>query len=403
MYKNMLPELKALADKDPEAQKNYKKSWDERRKNASMTAVVRISAGVIMYEIARALADEDDEVPPRNKVATDDKAQWTRNARLPVNWILNMLGDSPTENIIKARFKDKFVNIPWGFGFGAFDAFGAQLAAVMHGDTEARDFLFNTGLIAADSFMPLPVSRINPWEHENGPVAGMAFWAVDSTLMSVSRPAFEYLANVNGLGRSIFNENVNKYGPSYQDADKVPQGYSDFTKWFNDTFDAQLQPQELAFLVSSYGDGMGELASWSYDLGSLYQTDRPFNPKSDTIVLNRFIGSPSRIDPKEFYKANQESQKFIQKLNEYKNTDSIKYNTYVYTHPEALYFEFLYNTATNGPLKDVQEQINFARANQEYSPNTRELELARLYKERDHLMYLTVQQYKAIKDLNLKP
>jgi len=349
-------ERKALADKDPEAKKNYEESWDKRRSNARKTAFLRFTKGAMWYLIARSLAGDEDE--GRNKVAIDDKAQWTRNARLPLDWLTGLLGDSGVANKIKSRFSRKYLQIPWGFGFGAFDAVGAQFSALLEGDTQPKDFFFNTSLIALDSFMPLPVSRINPWEHEEGAKMGATMLILDTWAGSVIRPAFELLANVNGLGREIFTENVNKYGPTYQNADKN----SDFVNWatqkYNDAFDAELQPSVATFLLSSYLDGPTEIANWGFELHKLATTDKAMDPRTVSLVANRFLGAPSRVDSKEYFKVRHEAEHYIRKLNELKNQSDGRYYEYIEKHPRATFFRDIYNSTVNGSLKDVQGQIS---------------------------------------------
>jgi hypothetical protein len=256
-----------------------------------------------------------------------------------------------------------------------------------------RDFLFNNVIIAADSFMPLPISRINPWEHENGPLIGGIMWAADSVVPSLYRPALELAFNMNGLGRSIFNENVNKYGPAYQSTDKVAELYSEFAQSVQEATGINVQPTEAAFLAGSYFDGISEVASWANSMGDLYYTDRPFDPKTDTLVLNRFVGAPSRVDPKNFFKVQKQAEKYSEKLNMYKNTDPVKYREYITENPEAYWMANIHNNVVNGELKDIREEINMVRASKNYTPLMKQTALKKLYDRRDHIMYLTVDYY----------
>ena len=391
MYQHMTPELKAILDKDPEARKNYANNYKQIQKNARTTAMVSFMAGMAVYMMAKAMGDEDDE--GRNKVAVDDKAQWTRNARIPLNWILDTL---PDDSVVKRRFKDKVFNLPFGFGFGAIASSGAQFAMLVNGDVGFRDFLFNNVIIAADSFMPLPVSRINPWEHENGPFIGAFAWAFDSVIPSLARPAFELVANVNGLGREIFTENVNKYGPAYQSTDKVTELYSGMAQDIEEATGIDVQPTALAFFASSYLDGVSEVMSWGNAMGDLYYTDRGFDPKTDTLLLNRFVGAPSRVDPKKYYRVSKIAEAYNRKLNMYYNTDYERYIEYVGKKPEAYAMASMHNQLRNGELKDIQEQINYARANKDMTPMAKQLALKELYNRRDHIMFQTVELYEAL-------
>jgi hypothetical protein len=344
-----------------------------------------------VYAMAKAMGDEDDE--GRNKVAVDDKAQWTRNARIPLNWILDTL---PEDSKIRKRFKDKVFNIPFGFGFGAISAAGAQLSMLVQGDIGFKDYLFNNTIIAADSFMPLPISRINPWEHENGFMIGAGAWALDSVIPTLFRPGVELVMNLNGLGRTIFNENVNKYGPAYQSTDKVAEMYSSLAQDVEEATGVDIQPTELAYFTGSYLDGIAEVASWGSSLSDMYYTDRQFDPKTDTLLMNRFIGAPSRVDPKNFFKVQKQAQQHSEKLNMYKNTDPQRYNAYVAKHPEAYWMTVIHNDVINGELKDIREEVNRVRAAKSYTPLMKQMALKDLYRRRDHIMYLTVEHYEKL-------
>ena len=92
-----------------------KKNHTNLQKNARVMMAGLAGAGFTIYMMALMMAG-DDELG-RNKVATDDMARWTRYLRLPIPGT------------------DRFLQIPWGFGLGAFAAAGAQLAGATAGKT----------------------------------------------------------------------------------------------------------------------------------------------------------------------------------------------------------------------------------------------------------------------------
>jgi hypothetical protein len=108
------------------------------------------------------------------------------------------------------------IQLPWGFGPGAFASAGAQIAASIHRHvTSIADAFSNIMTVSGmDSFLPLPVSRISPIE--NFPA-----WAMDSVTPSAFRPFFEYVMNLDGLGREIYNNRQTRYGDAYTGGDSI--------------------------------------------------------------------------------------------------------------------------------------------------------------------------------------
>ena len=96
------------------------------------------------------------------------------------------------------------IQIPWGFGNGALASAGSQIAFAAFGGQGFLDMANNIMDATFESFLPLPVSKINKFEH---PTA----WAVDSITPSVLRPLFEFTMNMDGLGREIYNDRQSRY------------------------------------------------------------------------------------------------------------------------------------------------------------------------------------------------
>ena len=136
------------------------KSMREQRRNGQVMAASLAGAGAAMFMIALMLAGDDDE--GRNRLLTDDMSRWTRYARIFVPGFENP------------------IQIPWGFGPGAFAAAGSQIAAMASGSRVSMgEALSNIATIGLDSFLPLPISRISPTD--NFPA-----FAIDSLLPSVA-------------------------------------------------------------------------------------------------------------------------------------------------------------------------------------------------------------------------
>ncbi|NBS71558.1 hypothetical protein EBT31_22000 [bacterium] len=118
----------------------FEKNYSNRKDSARVMTTALIGIGATVYMMSRGMADDDDL--GRNKVSTDDMSRWTRYARffLPGT--------------------DTIIQMPWGFGLGAFAALGAQIASLGDTNTKLGDTLANMVVIGMDSFLPLPISRI---------------------------------------------------------------------------------------------------------------------------------------------------------------------------------------------------------------------------------------------------
>ena len=136
-----LPPNMSKADKE-----KFAANFKERQRNARYMTAALMGLGAFAYTMSMMMADDDDL--GRNKVANDDPAQWTRFARFFIPG-----SDNP-------------IQLPWGFGLGAFAATGAQLAgAASSPSNNLGDAMANIVNIGLDSFLPLPVSRMSPIDH----------------------------------------------------------------------------------------------------------------------------------------------------------------------------------------------------------------------------------------------
>ena len=115
---------------------------------------------------------------------------------------------------------DVVFQIPWGFGLGAFAATGAQVTSFAIGKNSIKDTFNNIKDVGMDSFLPLPISRISPFDNP-------AAWAMDSATPSLFRPFFEYAMNLDGLGREIYNNRQVRTGDAYTGGDSIPEMYKD--------------------------------------------------------------------------------------------------------------------------------------------------------------------------------
>ena len=322
---------RSLPDKirnDPQALSTYEANWRKQSDVARATIICLIGAGMATYAAAAMLADDDDE--GRNKILSDDLARWTRFARFDIG-------------------EDKVVQVPWGFGLGGFMAAGAQIAGGLSSKNNSIGEIFSNIMnIGLDSFIPLPVSRINMVDHP-------AAFAVDSLMPSVARPFVEYTMNMNAFGQEIYNTRNSRYGDAYTGGDNIPDLYKDVARGMVDNWGIDISPNVLYFFANNYADGMTRLAQNSYGLELTLSGKKDFDLKRDAIFLESFLSTKSNVDQREYAKMQQIVQEKERMLNMFKSNPE-KYAEYISEHPLDPMIVKLYNKQINGTLKDLQSQ-----------------------------------------------
>jgi hypothetical protein len=295
----------------------------------------------------------DDDEYGRNKVATDDMNRWQRYARFYI---------PGTEEALKGNA----IQIPWGFGLGAFASAGSQVAALFAGNNSVKDALTNVALVGMDSFLPLPVSKIDPFDKP-------AAWAMDSALPSIMRPFLEWTMNVDGLGREIYNNRSSRYGDAYTGGDNIPELYKSAARTLYDTTNGAVDwsPNTMYFFANSYVSGLARLAHGSVNIGMVSEAEKDFNPKTDTMLFDSFFGTPSNVDAREFAEAEQkilDIQKRLKTMEEYQPE---QYAKYVEKNPMHPFIVESYNVKVNQVLRDLRKEANVYRRMPGLTPKER--------------------------------
>lgn len=344
---------------DPAAVAKFRQNMEQQRRTAMAMSMSLAGIGSLIYLMSAAMADDDED--GRNKTATDDLARWTRFARFHV----------PGTDIV--------FQIPWGFGLGAFAAAGAQVTALGTGRTSIKETLNNIKDIGFDSFLPLPMSKINMWENP-------AAWAMDSATPSVFRPFLEYTMNMDGLGREIYNNRQSRFGDAYTGGDSIPDLYKDAARMLANITngDVDISPNTMYFFANNYANGLTRLVHNSYNIGLVGAGEKEFNPKTDTLLFDSFFGAKSNFDAREFSKVENQIKDMERKLNMFK-TDPVRYMDYVAEHPFEQGIVDMYNKAINGDLKMTRELANQYRRMSDISPKERK-DLLENVKEQQNLI-----------------
>ena len=331
--------------KDEKAVAEFRKSHEKQRKAATAMTLSLAGFGVGMYLLSMALSDDDDL--GRNRTKTDDINRWARYARFHIPGM-----DNP-------------IQIPWGFGLGAFAASGAQIAAIATGQASIKEGFSNTLSVMMDSFLPLPVSRINMFD--NFPA-----WLMDSALPSAARPLFEWQMNIDALGREIYNNRQTRVGDAYTGGDNIPELYKSAARTLADVTNGAIDwsPNTLYFFANNYADGPMRLAQTGMNLSLLAAGEKAFNPKTDTILFDSFFGSASNFDAKQFSAIEKQIKDMERKLKMFESNPE-QYAKYVEANPMDEYLVKMYNEGVNGRLKEYREEANMIRKMPELSPKDR--------------------------------
>jgi hypothetical protein len=323
---------------DPKALKTYKENYAKRQSNARMTLLISTGAGVLAYTMAQMLAD-DDELG-RNKVEADNMQQWTKYARFHLP--KSLTGEN-----------DYIIQIPWGFGLGAFAAAGAQLAGAAAGKGSMGDAMWNIATqISLDSFIPIPVSRMD------ASIDPLPFF-LDSVMPSTLRPILEFVINKNGLGQEIYSDKNRRMGDAYTGSDRIPEIYRDLARELANITGGVIDwsPNTMYFLANSYLDGISKIGELGYSSLDLMRGNKSFDAKKDLPLVGSFIGAKSNFDSREFTKVEDQIKGLERKLNMFKQ-DPEQYAKFVNNNPYAEILVSQYNRNVNGTLKRLREDLN---------------------------------------------
>jgi hypothetical protein len=322
----------------------FEENYSQQRKNARVMVSALTAMGMVAYAMSWAMGEDDEQ--GRNKVAIDDMSRWTRYARFFI----------PGTNTI--------IQIPWGYGLGAFAAAGAQAAAMFSGNTRLLDSLGNFVTIGLDSFLPLPTSRIPPTEK---PLP----FLIDSMVPSVARPLVEFVINVDALGRQIYNNRQTRFGDAYTGGDNIPELYKDAAIYMFETLGVNISPNTLYFFANNYADGASRILHNANNTRLWLSGKKDFEAKTDLMIFDSFFGRQSNFDAREWQRIADkldERSKMVRTLQEKAPT---KYADYVTKNPYDAYLVDMYNKDTNRTLRSLRAEANNIRVMPGVDPKTR--------------------------------
>ena len=352
----------------------FKKNFLEKQKSARYMLTALMAMGMMAYLMSFMMADDDDL--GRNKQMNDDMSQWTRFARF------------------HTPFSNTPIQLPWGFGLGAFAAAGAQLTAVGFGQQSMGKALGNIATqISLDSFIPIPFSRMNVADNP-------AMWALDSITPSMIRPALEWVVNKNGLGQDIYNDSNRRMGDAFMGGDNIPETYKVLAAKMFDILEVDVSPNTLYFLANSYADGPMRIVDAAVNSMYLATGEKEFKAKTDIPLIGSFIGSEPNVDGREFAAIAKQIEKMEGNINQLKKADPDRLDIYLDKHPlEEEIVEF-YNKEVGKHLNKLRAEANDIRADVKLTPKQKTAELKENKEEQNMIKYDMVQQFK---EYGLKP
>jgi hypothetical protein len=327
---------------NPTALARFEQTYKLKQQNARIMVSSLMGLGAMTYFMAATMAPEDEL--GRNSVHADNMKQWNRYARFHIP-------DEIAESL--GMGKNVVFQMPWGFGLGAFMAAGAQIAGATTGRGTMEDALKNIYTdIALDSFLPLPISKMDATEN---PVN----FLIDSISPSIARPLLQFALNKDGLGRGIYNEPYRRMADAFAGGDRVPEAYKDAARYMFNEVGIDVNPNSLYFLSNSYFDGVGRLLETSYGALGL-SGEKPRNIKQESLIFGSFFGNKGNVDNREFAEVQSQLMKKQANLNSVKS-DPVAYAKYMERNPmdEALVASYLKDV--NGELKKLQSQAKQIR------------------------------------------
>jgi hypothetical protein len=368
---------------DPAAAEKYMTAFKKLRTNSQLMTGTLIGAGYVLWWMSSLMAPDDEW--ERNSTQNDNMQQWTKYARFHIpNSVSEAMGMG----------KDVVFQLPWGFGLGAFMSMGAQIAGMAHGNTSLKDGIGNIVLGGlADSFLPLPVSRI-PITEKPG------LWLADSLLPSVMRPYFEYFWNVNGIGQTINSASQRKFGDAFTGGDRIPEAWKDLTAYiYNETGGAwNISPNTAYFFANSYADGFTRLGELAYSWVDIGAGEKAFNPKTDTPLLGSFFGAKSNVDARDFTAVEDKLKNFDERIKTLKVTSPKAYAEFITNNPTAEMAVGIYY-AQLGSLSQVREEANKIRVMPISQKDRQELLRANIFRQN----IIKRQMIETFKALGIEP
>jgi len=337
--------LKEEIGKRQDAYADFEKQHRSKQMTALGAASFAVATGAALYHMAAAAAGEDSE--GRNRVSKDDMSRWTRDLRLPV------LGEHD------------FFNVPWGYGVSGLMSLGAQFAAMQSVGMPMKKLLGNVTQIATDSYLPIPVSKMDPTKDPG-------LFTLDSIMPSIARPVTEFITNTNAYGSPIYNSRAGKYLDAYSGSSRSSDMHRAISEFFLNNFGMDISPDTVSFVMNSYAGGPAGLLDNINNLTQVAKGTKEFDPRTDAFVLRGFIGTEANFDAEKFAEAKQKIEdlsRSAESIKAFGSPDKIR--SFYDKNPRAEILIAMYNQGANGALRNLGEIRNKINRDTNLTPKQR--------------------------------
>jgi hypothetical protein len=341
-----------------------------KAKSAGIVTVALAGLGVFTYAAAVGLADDDEE--GRNKTITDDPTRWVRFARFNTG--------------LQSGGQDLVIQIPWGFGLGAFASMGAQLAAFGFGAQPVGKTFNNMIDAGFESFGAIPFSKIDKFEH---PVN----WAIDSVTPSALRPAVEWMSNMDGLGREIYNNRQSRNNDAYTGGDNIPELFKDAARTLYNITDGAVDwsPNTMYFFANNYFDAAARFSSFTYNMAEVTTGQKDFDFKTDTLLFDAYMKAPSNYDARQFSEVKEQVMEIDRKYRAYSTSgDYDRFSRYLDNNPMDPSIVKFYNKF-NSQIDKLRAAANQVRKDTTLSTKERNDQVRLLVKQQNQMKAAFVQ------------
>jgi hypothetical protein len=341
-----------------------------KAKSAGIVTVALAGLGVFTYAAAVGLADDDEE--GRNKTITDDPTRWVRFARFNTG--------------LQSGGQDLVIQIPWGFGLGAFASMGSQLAAFCFGAQPVGKTFNNMIDAGFESFGAIPFSKIDKFEH---PVN----WAIDSVTPSALRPAVEWMSNMDGLGREIYNNRQSRNNDAYTGGDNIPELFKDAARTLYNITDGAVDwsPNTMYFFANNYFDAAARFSSFTYNMAEVTTGQKDFDFKTDTLLFDAYMKAPSNYDARQFSEVKEQVMEIDRKYRAYSTSgDYDRLSRYLDNNPMDPSIVKFYNKF-NSQIDKLRAAANQVRKDTTLSTKERNDQVRLLVKQQNQMKAAFVQ------------
>ena len=152
-------------------------------------------------------------------------------------------------------------------------------------------------------------------------------------------------------------------------------------------------PNTLYFFANNYVDGVSRLAQNVVDISMFLAGTKDFDPKTNLMVLDSFIGRKSNFDAREFASVENKIKEKEKILKMFEKTNSEQYVKYIESNPMDATVVYIYNKQ-NATLNKINETANTIRRMPDMPPKERKEILENIKLTQNYIKRGMIETYK---------